>query len=121
MPLTALTLALGVSAHLGLDNQYNAIHPHVRYRNEQFIAGAYYNSEDTLSMYGGYRIEPRQNVGIEIVMVTGYEQMGPIVPYVRGTYDIRDNTRLFIAPTIEKIDNKTNTGIVIGFEIKLKK
>jgi len=47
MSLTALTLALGVSAHLGLDNQYNAIHPHVRYRNEQFIAGAYYNSEDT--------------------------------------------------------------------------
>ena len=118
--LTALTLSMGISTHVGLEEDYNEIHPHIRYQNEQFITGIYYNSEDKISMYGGYRIEPKQNVGIELAIVTGYEQMGTIVPYIRGTYDVGSKTRFFVAPTAEKQGNETNAGIVFGVEIKIK-
>lgn len=116
--LTALTLSMGISTHVGLEENYNEIHPHVRYHNEQFITGVYYNSENKISMYGGYRMEPKQNVGIEITMVTGYEQIGTIVPYARVTYDINSNTRFYVAPTVEKQENETKPGIVFGVEIQ---
>ena len=117
--LTALTLSMGLSSHIGLEEDYNEIHPHVRYQNEQFITGVYYNSENKISMYGGYRIEPKQNTGIEIALVSGYDKVGTIVPYVRGTYDIDSNTRLYVAPTAEKQNDELNIGIVFGFEIKI--
>ena len=69
-------------------------------------------------MYSGYRMEPKQNVGIELAIVTGYEHIGTIAPYIRGTYDVGSKTRFFVAPIVEKQGNETKPGIVFGVEIQ---
>ena len=112
MILEALTISLGLSTHIGFDEKYNTFHPHLRYTHENFITGAYYNSVESTSVYGGYRYE-KDNFGIEAAIVTGYNDL--ITPYVRGTYDL-DKMRIFIAPGLESED----IGVVFGIEIILK-
>ena len=106
---TMIELALGLSLHLGLQNDYNEIHPHIRYIEEGYMAGAYYNSVEDVSTYIGYRFE-HEDFGLEIAGVTGYPE-ADVVPYVRATYK-----NVFIAPALE--DDRA--GIVIGYEFKLK-
>ncbi|MDB4330917.1 hypothetical protein N9993_00035 [bacterium] len=113
MILEALTLSLGVSIHTGFDEKYNAFHPHIRYTNEKFITGAYYNSLENLSVYAGVRTE-KNNFGLEAALATGYNN-GSFIPYIRGTYDI-GKIRMFIAPGVESKD----IGVVLGIEITLK-
>ena len=108
--------AIAISQHLGFENNYNRIHPHVRLENDHFIAGAYYNSEEQISGYAGFRFEPMDNTGIELGLVNGYPALGGIIPYARGTYDL-GNTRLFIAPGGEVRGGETKIGIVIGIEL----
>ena len=102
-----IELALAISLHLGLDNDYNEIHPHIRYTENGYIAGAYYNSVDKVSTYAGYRWE-WDRIGFEAGAVTGYPQ-ADVMPYARATYD-----NFFITPAIEN-DNK---GVVVGYEFK---
>jgi len=102
-----LTFALGLSLHLGFENRYNSIHPHIRYNHEHFIAGAYYNSERNLSTYIGKRWE-YNDFGLEAGAVTGYYET--VIPYARVTY--KD---FFIAPGVE---NEDTIGLVLGYEIK---
>ena len=113
MILEALTISLGLSTHVGFDEEYNTFHPHIRYTNEKFITGAYYNSLENLSVYTGVRTE-KNNFGLEAALVTGYNN-GSLTPYIRGTYDI-GKTRMFIAPGVENKD----IGVVIGIEFKIK-
>ena len=101
------TIALGLSLHLGFENEYNSIHPHIRYNNENFIAGAYYNSEHNLSTYIGKRWE-YNDFGLEAGAVTGYYDT--VIPYARATY--KD---FFAAPGVE---NERTVGIVLGYEVK---
>jgi hypothetical protein len=112
MILEALTISLGVSIHTGFDGEYNNLHPHIRFEHQQFISGVYYNSVEATSVYGGYRYE-KDNVGIELAAVTGYNQS--VTPYIRGTYDI-NKLRLYAAPGMENND----IGVVLGIEIILK-
>ena len=114
-----ILLGIALSAHLGLEGDYNSIHPHVRVEQNQAIAGAYYNSENRVGIYGGYRFEPMDNVGLELGLVNGYPAIGGVVPYIRGTYDL-GNTRFFIAPGAEKRNEETTIGAVIGIEFLLK-
>jgi len=101
------TIALGLSLHLGFEKEYNSIHPHIRYNNEHFIAGAYYNSEYTLSTYIGKRWE-YNDFGLEAGAVTGYSDA--VIPYARATY--KD---FFAAPASERGER---IGIVLGYEVK---
>jgi hypothetical protein len=110
-----ILFGLALSTHLGLNNEYNEIHPNVRLQQDQFIAGAYYNSVDRISFYGGYRLEPTDRLGVEFSLVTGYPAYGELAPMVRGTYDINDNVRIFAAPTTEMYD-ENNIGTVLGIE-----
>jgi len=103
-----IELGLALSLHLGFNNDYNAIHPHVRYTENSAIAGAYYNSENAVSFYGGKRWEFGE-IGLEAGAVTGYTT-APVLPYLRATYD-----DFFIAPAIEGEDN---VGVVFGYEFK---
>lgn len=112
MILEAITLSLGVSIHAGFDGEYNNLHPHIRFEHQQFIAGAYHNSVEATSVYGGYRYE-KDNVGIELAAVTGYNQS--VTPYIRGTYDI-NKLRLYAAPGMEN----NNIGVVFGVELTIK-
>jgi len=109
--------ALALSSHLGMAGDYNEIHPHVRFIEDEYIAGAYHNSVDNISLYAGKRFEMGSSIGIELAAVTGYELEYPVTPYVRGTYDLGD-FRLFVAPSGEQIDGETNIGVVLGIELR---
>ena len=102
-----IELALALSLHIGLEGDYNEIHPHIRYNEQNYIAGAYYNSTDKVSFYVGKRWE-YNDFGIEAGAVTGYSD-AEITPYIRGTYK-----NLFIAPAQER----GTVGVVIGYEFK---
>lgn len=103
-----IELGLALSLHLGFDNNYNGVHPHIRYTENSVIAGAYYNSESTTSLYAGKRWESG-DLGLEAGVVTGYTT-APVMPYLRVTYD-----DFFVAPAIEGDDN---VGVVLGYEFK---
>ena len=102
-----IELALGISMHLALEQDYNALHPHIRYIDNGIMTGAYYNSVEKVSTYVGYRWEI-SDFGFEAAAVTGYPE-ADFVPFVRGTY--KD---FFIAPAMEE----GKVGAVIGYEIK---
>ena len=93
---------LALSMHVGLEGNYNTIHPHARCQKESLISGIYYNSEDRLSSYIGV-----EKNGFEIGLVTGYtySDIVPMVRYKKGN--------LFISPAYEKGGNK---GLVLGLE-----
>ena len=108
---TCLSILLAVSTHLGLDDNYNSIHPHARCTVDNSITGVYYNSEDRISAYVGKEFQLTENGKLELGLVTGYtaEDILPMIRYKVGN--------LFITPAFEKYDNKENYGIVLGWEI----
>ena len=99
---TCLSLLLAVSTHLGLNGDYNNIHPHARCTIDNWITGAYYNSERTVSYYIGKKIS-----NFEIGLVTGYSSYD-VLPMIRYI-----NDGWFIAPAYEK---PGNYGVMIGYE-----
>ena len=105
---------LALSLHLGFENDYNNIHPQIRVQNEEIIAGAYYNSENNLSLYAGMEFE-KGDWNYEFGLVSGYNN-AKIQPFVRSTYNISDNVRGFVAPGIEINNGKETFGIVFGLE-----
>jgi hypothetical protein len=113
--MSSLALAIGLSAHLGMQGDYNPVHPHVRWQDDWKIAGAYYNSMDRMSLYAGYRYEYK-DFGAEFAIVTGYDELNDVVPMIRATYK-----NFFIAPAAEDFNDNIEPGIVIGFEYGLGK
>ena len=110
-----LVWAIALSTHMGLEGSYNEVHPHVRFYDDGAIAGAYLNSVDRLSVYGGYRLE-YNNWGAEFTITTGYPAHGALAPQVRGTYDFGDRVRFFAAPGIEDNGLQSTVGTVLGVE-----
>jgi len=104
----ALVLTLGVSLHLGLASEYNELHPHIRYTQDNYITGLYYNSEERISPYTGYRHE-YGDWGFELALAGGYT-VADVIPYTRITYK-----NYFVAPALER----NNIGVVFGLEFKL--
>ena len=100
--MSCLSLMLALSMHVGLEGNYNSIHPHARCQKDALISGVYYNSEDNISAYVGLKRN-----GFELGLVTGYTY-ADVVPMLRYKKD-----KLFIAPAIEKGGKK---GLVIGIE-----
>ena len=111
-----ILLGLAVSQHLDFHYDYNRIHPHIRLEHNGVIAGAYYNSEEEISPYAGYRFE-HNGLGLELGAVGGYTKLGVVIPYVRGTYDLTDNVILFVSPAGERVDGEINYGVVAGVEL----
>ena len=103
---TCIALSLAISMHLGLENDYNNIHPHARCSIDNTIAGVYYNSEDNISTYIGMKYD-----NIELGIVTGYES-NDVLPMIRYV-----NNGLFISPAYE---TNGNYGVVIGIELGFK-
>ena len=103
--ISCLALSLALSLHVGLDNNYNSIHPHARCAVDNNIVGAYYNSEHTISMYIG-----KSYTYIDVGLVTGYSGF-KIAPMIRLKKD-----NWFITPTYE---TQGNVGFIIGYEFFL--
>ena len=112
--MSGLTLALGLSMHLGFEGDYNSIHPHVRWEDPYYIAGAYLNSESTISAYVGQEYNYGE-FAVELGLVSGYYDIA-VAPFIRGKYK-----NFFIAPAAEAVGDSWNGGIVIGFEKTLTK
>ena len=103
---TCIALSVAISMHLGLDNNYNNIHPHARCNIDSTITGVYYNSEDNISTYIGKKYN-----NIEVGIVTGYSS-NKIVPMIRYV-----NNGFFISPAYE---TNGNYGVTIGIELGFK-
>jgi hypothetical protein len=105
--MSCLSLMMALSMHVGLENNYNYLHPHARCQVDSLISGVYYNSEDNVSFYTGL-----EHNGFEVGLVTGYTN-NKIIPMIRYK-----KNNLFISPALEKDDNY---GIVIGLEFKIER
>lgn len=97
--------------HVGLEADYNNIHPHARCTIENRIAGVYYNSEDNISAYVGRQFELDEYWKLELGLVTGYDH-GMVVPMVRYKAG-----GFFISPAYEKHNGDENYGLVLGWEL----
>jgi len=115
-----IILAIATTLHLGLAGDYNEVHPSIQLRADNgLIAGLYHNSEDTLSVYTGYRSE-WEKFFLELGVVAGYEH-ADIMPYGRVGYDFTDNLSVFAAPAFEVDNNDELTiGAVLGIEFSFK-
>jgi hypothetical protein len=109
--LDLLTFSVAVTMHLGIDLNYNKIHPHVRYTRSDTVAGVYYNSVRQPSVYVGKVYALDRDTTVELVLATGY--MYPIVPQVKITHG-----NFFIAPIVDTVKGKVQTGVIIGTEFK---
>ena len=107
--MSCLSLLLAISLHIGLEGNYNNVHPHARCEINNTITGAYYNSEENISFYVGKKI-PIYNVELEVGLVTGYSG-ADIAPMLRVKKE-----NWFIAPAYETTGN---VGLVFGYEFKL--
>ena len=111
--MSCLSLLVALSLPIGLEGDYNNIHPHGRCNIDNWIAGTYYNSEENISVYAG-KIIPNvdRNWDLEIGLVTGYSGMdvAPMIRYI--------NDGWFVSPTYESSFGG-NIGIVFGYEFKL--
>jgi len=108
---SCLSFMLAISVHAGLEGEYNGLHPHARCTIDNTIIGVYYNSEDSISTYVGYKFKSLFDTEVEVGLVTGYSG-ATVVPLVRI---IKNNW--FITPAYEVSPSK-NVGITIGYEIK---
>ena len=111
--MNCLGIMLAISMHLGLERDYNEVHPHARCTIDNTIVGLYYNSESKISSYAGYSFDLPWNVDLEVGLVTGYSG-ATIAPLLRI---IKDNW--FITPAYEIAPYK-NMGLTIGYEFKIK-
>ena len=105
-------LGIMISAHLGLQGDYNSIHPMIGLEYNNYFAGAYYNSEEKISGVFGKKIEFNNDFDIEIGIVTGYNSE-PILPLAKFNYK-----NFFVTPGYEEY-NGSRVGIIIGTEWRL--
>lgn len=105
--MVELILSIAISSHVGIDGEFNNIHPRITLVKDQYIAGAYYNSESHLSVFLGktYRL---YNTEIETGLVTGYSG-ADVVPMIKLNYN-----NFFAAPGYANGD----AGLVVGYEVK---
>ena len=106
-------LSMIFTLHLGFENAYNNFHPHIRYEDGRYIAGAYYNSESAISLYIAKSIE-FSLFSVELGAVTGYSN-NIILPLLRFVYDINDITSVFVLPGYEY---NNGPAVVLGIEYK---
>ena len=48
--MSCIEILVAITLHLGLEGDYNNIHPHGRCNVDDWITGAYYNSEENVSL-----------------------------------------------------------------------
>ncbi len=109
-----LGLCLAFSAHFGLSDGWNEVHPCLRYEYNNWTIGAFVNSENRLSVYGSHTwADVVAGIGLEAGIVTGYSGF-PVVPMARFLKEMENDVWLFLAP----VPAKENVGFVLGVEFK---
>ena len=103
--MNCLVLGLALSLHVGLQNDYNQVHPYVMCEKNQVITGLYYNSLDKVSVVLAKEYDLTDDLKLDIGIVSGY--VYDVVPMVRLKYK-----NLFLMPALE--DNRS--GLVFGYQ-----
>jgi hypothetical protein len=102
--MSCISFFIALSMHVGLENNYNNLHPHVRCDQDSYIFGSFINSEEKVSNYIGKDFN-----GLELGIVSGYYyDLVPMIRYKKNNF--------FIAPAYE-VHGKV--GITIGMEVQL--
>ena len=127
--MNCLALLLSFTMHLGVNDDYNNIHPHLRCEKDSLIVGTYYNSEKNISYYFGknYNFNDWE---LDMALVSGYRDKR-IQPMIRLKLD-----GWYISPMYEKYyfnsnraevrcnncsrKSRGNYGFVIGYEIEIR-
>jgi len=109
--LDLITFSVAFTMHVGIDFSYNNVHPHARYTSDNIIAGVYYNSIHRPSIYVGKVYTLNKDTNVELLLATGYKY--PVVPQIRLTHK-----NFFIAPMVDTIKGKVQTGVIVGTEFK---
>ena len=107
---------IALSMHFGIGTGWNEVHPGVKYYENPWSVGAYYNSEHNVSVYGSYTFEGP--ISLEIGLATGYSG-APVIPFIRTFTALYDNSILFISPAYN-IDTE-QFGFVVGVEFMFKR
>ena len=105
--MNTIFFGLAFTVHMGMSNQYNGIHPTVKYKYNEYAIGAFYNSEKNISLYTSRDIDLKGDLKLEGGLVSGYSK--PILPFLRLKYN-----DYFIGPGIEG----EKLGIVFGKEFQ---
>ena len=100
-----LYYGIALSLHLGLSGEYNYVHPHIGINYNDFIAGAYYNSENDLSLYAGYNFDISERSSFELGVVSGYSGR-EFLPMIKFNYG-----NIFTSPTLDEGEAGIVTGI----------
>ena len=112
--MEGLVFGLGLSLHLGFTGDYNPVNPYVEYQHGNLRAGAYYNSEENISAYGGVNLSLIDSFSIDTGVATGYGEH-TLTPYAKFNYHYNDSVTIFAMPGEElQQDNTTHYGIVGG-------
>lgn len=101
-----LYYGIALSLHLGLPGEYNYVHPHIGLNYNDFIVGAYYNSEYDLSLYTGYSFDISEDIDLEIGVASGYDY-GNVSPMIKLNYK-----NIFMSPSTDEGE----VGIVTGID-----
>lgn len=114
--LESLYFSLALSAHIGVNDNLNYIHPNVGFEYKNIYIGAYYNSERKTSAYAVKKFD-FEHIDLNVGIVSGYNSLN-VAPYISITKSLTEKTTLFLLPTI---DNKTKKpALVLGIEFLIK-
>lgn len=100
----SITAGIALSLHLGLAGEYNSVHPYISYERDKIIAGAYYNSVERISIYGGVKYEFSKDTSIELGLVSGYNSN--VIPMAK-----LNHKQFYVMPAADE-----KVGIVIGIQ-----
>lgn len=111
-----LILALALTTHVNLNQDFNELHPHIRLQYDNFIVGTFGNSLEEASVYVGLTNDITKRLSVEYGATTGYNDIEKIVPFGRLVYQTTDYTRVFFAPAVEN-NRQINHGMIFGVEL----
>ena len=66
-----LELGIALTLHFAMNEEYNEVHPYMKFSNQNYNVGAFYNSERTISFYTGKEFT-FDVFTVDIGIVTGY-------------------------------------------------
>lgn len=106
--LDSLIFSIALSTHIGINDDFNNVHPHVQYQHKNnYIAGMYYNSDSRIGVYIGKKYQYKELI-VEAGIVHGYRRIN-VAPMIKVNYK-----GWYVAPGATKDD----VGLVTGYEVK---
>ena len=127
--MNCISILLALSLHMGVDANYNSVHPQVKCEVGNQNYGVYYNSNNDFSFFVSQNLK-LPNSEFEFGLVTGYKG-SRVLPLMRLKWE-RKRGYVFLIPIISKNEwiteypthtvihkEEKDIGLLLGYEIKL--